>query len=245
MMKYFPNGYYPLLKVLAVILSAGLVERGGNNQSVKKGQKAYRTSFLPFCLLPPAFCLLALMGCSESGYLTPPTQSLGATLNSSAADQQPRYSYDGRYLVFTSDRQQGRGIFLYDVQQRRLIDLPGLNQLQTIQEQPDISADGRYIVYISEQLGKPNVFVYDRQALKSEAITENILGEIRNPTISGNGRFIAFESNRSGQWDIEIYDRGSNVELSLPSRSSTPVGNPDTSKPTLSPDNPDSAQPKP
>lgn len=209
MMKYFPNGKYPLLKVLAVVLSTGLI------------------------------------GCRESGYLTPPTQSLGATLNSSAAEQQPRYSYDGRYLVFTSDRQQGRGIFLYDVQQRRLIDLPGLNQPQTIQEQPDISADGRYIVYISEQLGKPDVFVYDRQTFKSEAITENILGEIRNPTISGNGRFIAFESNRSGQWDIEIYDRGSNVELSLPNRSSAPVGSPDKSEPALSPDNQDSAPPEP
>jgi len=236
MMKYFPNGYYPLLKVLAVVLSAGLVQRGGNNQSVKKGQKAYCTSFLPFCFLPPAFCLLALVGCRESGYLTPPTQSLGATLNSSAADQQPRYSYDGRYLVFTSDRQQGRGIFLYDVQQRRLIDLPGLNQPKTIQEQPDISADGRYIVYISEQLSKPDVFVYDRQTLTSQVITENILGGVRNPTISGNGRFIAFESNRSGQWNIEIYDRGSSVELSLPSRSSAPVASPDQSEPALSPD---------
>ena len=209
MMKYFPNGKYPLLKVLAVVLSAGLIS------------------------------------CRESGYLTPPTQSLGAALNSSAAEQQPRYSYDGRYLVFTSDRQQKRGIFLYDVQQRRLIDLPGLNQPQTIQEQPDISADGRYIVYLSEQLGKPDVFVYDRQTLKAEAITENILGEIRNPTISGNGRFIAFESNRSGQWDIEIYDRGSSVELSLPNRSSAPVGSPEISEPALPPDNPESAQPKP
>ncbi|NET56573.1 MAG: TolB family protein [Symploca sp. SIO2E6] len=208
-MNNLPKGYYPLLKVLVVVLSTGLV------------------------------------GCSSRGYLTPPTQSLGATLNSSAAEQQPRYSYDGRYLVFTSDRQQGRGIFLYDVQQQRLIDLPGLNQLQAIQEQPDISADGRYIVYISEQLGKPDVFVYDRQTLKSEAITKNILGEIRNPTISGNGRFIAFESNRSGQWNIEIYDRGSHIELSLPSSSSAVIGSPDKSQPTFAPDNPDSAPTKP
>jgi len=200
-MNYFPNGCHPLLKVLAVVLSAGLV------------------------------------GCRDSGYLTPPTQSLGASLNSSAAEQQPRYSYDGRYLVFTSDRQQGRGIFLYDIQQRRLIDLPGLNKSLIIQEQPDISADGRYIVYISEELGKPDVFVYDRQTLNSEAITKNILGEIRNPTISGNGRFIAFESNRSGQWDIEIYDRGSNIELSLPNSSSAGVGSPNNSQPGLSSDN--------
>lgn len=178
--------------------------------------------------------ILGLGGCLNSiwdglgshGFLTPPTQSLGATLNSVAPDQEPRYSYDGRYLVFASDRLAQRSIYLYDVQQRRLIDLPGLNQPGSLQEQPDISADGRYIVYISEQLGKPDVFVYDRQTLQAERITENILATVRHPTISGNGRFIAFESNRSGQWDIEIYDRGTNVELSLPTGLSAPTASP-------------------
>jgi len=189
--------------------------------------------------------MAGLVGCSNSlwdsfssrGFLTPPTQNFGAALNSSAADQEPGYSYDGRYLVFTSDRLAQRSIYLYDVQQRRLINLPGLNQPNTLQEQPDISADGRYIVYISEQLGKPDVFVYDRQTFQSERITENILGEVRHPTISGNGRFIAFESSRSGQWDIEIYDRGAGIELSLPTGSSAPVKPPETSTPA-SPENP-------
>ncbi len=169
--------------------------------------------------------LISLAGCSDSlfgdhaatgGFLTPPPQTFGATLNSQAAEGEPRFSYDGRYLVFTSNRQPHRGIFLYDVQNNRLIDLPGLNQPNSIQDQPDISADGRYIVYISQERGKPDVFVYDRQNLQSELITENLLSEVRHPTISGNGRFVAFESNRSGQWDVEIYDRGANVEPSLP-----------------------------
>lgn len=163
--------------------------------------------------------IVGLASCRDRGFLTPPTQNFGATLNSSAAEQEPRYSYDGRYIVFTSDRKAQRSIYLYDVQQRSLIDLPGLNQPSSFQEQPDISADARYIVYISEQLGKPDVFVYDRQTLQAEPITENILAEFRHPTISGNGRFIAFESNRTGQWDIEIYDRGADVELSLPTGS--------------------------
>lgn len=190
-----------------------------------------------------AVCLiLGLTSCLNSfwdsfnsrGFVTPPTQGLGATLNSAAPDQEPRYSYDGRYLVFSSDRLAQRSIYLYDVQQRRLIDLPGLNQRGSLQEQPDISADGRYIVYISEQLGKPDVFVYDRQTLQAERITENILAELRHPTISGNGRFIAFESTRSGQWDIEIYDRGAGVELSLPSASSAPAAPPQASPPSPS-----------
>ena len=170
-------------------------------------------------------------GCQEGTFLTPPVQTIGATLNSSAADGEPRYSYDGRYLVFSSDRNAQRGIFLYHVQQRRLVDLPGLNQPNILQEQPDISADGRYIVYISEEFGKPDVFVYDRQTMESKRITENILVEVRHPTIRGNGRFVAFESNRSGQWDIEIYDRGIDVDLSLPIDRSQP-SDPNAPSPT-------------
>ena len=162
------------------------------------------------------FLAIALSSCSESGYITPPTHNLGATLNTTAAETNPNFSHDGRYLVFTSDRDSQRNILVYDVPNRRLLDLPGLNQSQSMQSQGDISADGRYIVYVSEQLGKPNIFVYDRLARTSENITNNIVAEVRKPTISGNGRYITFESNRYGQWDIEIFDRGLGTQLSLP-----------------------------
>jgi Tol biopolymer transport system component len=204
MMKCCPSWDHTFLKVLALCLTIGLASCSG--------------SFWD--------------GFGSGGFVTPPTQNLGASLNSSAADQEPSYSYDGRYLVFASDRLAQRSIYLYDMQQRRLVDLPGLNQPNTLQEQPDISADGRYIVYISEQLGKPDVFVYARQTFEAERLTENILAEVRHPTISGNGRFVAFESNRSGQWNIEIYDRGTGVELSLPTGSAAP---PKASPPSSSP----------
>ncbi|MEA5509887.1 biopolymer transporter [Crocosphaera sp. UHCC 0190] len=162
-----------------------------------------------------------LSGCTEGTFVTPPTQPLGNTLNSTSAEQHPRLSYEGRYMVFASDRQGKRSIWLYDTQNGRLLPLPGLNQPGTVQDQPDISADGRYIVYVSEQEGKSDIFIYDRQSLEGKNITQDLLGEVRHPTISGNGRFIAFEFNRSGQWDIIIYDRGLNTPLSLP-------GNPET-----------------
>jgi Tol biopolymer transport system component len=159
---------------------------------------------------------IGLSSCQDSGYITPPTQILNATLNTTSAEGYSHFSHDGRYLVYTSDRNSKRGIFLYDLQSRRLIPLPGLNQPGSMQYQADISADGRYIVYVSEQLGKPDIFLYDRVAPESKNITQNFIGEVRNPTISGNGRFITFEGNRSGQWDIEIYDRGLGTDLSLP-----------------------------
>ncbi len=156
-----------------------------------------------------------LTGCQDSILITPPTQTIGATLNSQHQEENPQLSYDGRYLIFTSDRGNKKSIFLYDTQTRSLVPLPGLNQGGSIQEQPDISANGRFIVYLSEQEGKPDIFIYDRQTLTPKNITKNILAPVRNPSISGNGRFIAFESNRQGQWNIEIYDRGIEVELPI------------------------------
>ena len=177
-------------------------------------------------------CLVVgLVGCRDRSFLTPPTQTLGATLNSPVADSEPRLSYDGRYLVFASDRQSQRNVWLYDVQRRRLLPLPGLNKPNTMQHQPDISADGRYIVYLSEEQGKPDIFVYDRLKKSTERITTKVLGGVRHPTISGNGRFIAFESNHSGQWNIEIYDRGPQTTLSLPGQPANPAS-PDAAAPT-------------
>lgn len=158
----------------------------------------------------------SLFGCENSRYITPATQAINAKLNSTSAEGDAGFSYDGRYLVYASDRAAQRSVFLYDLQRRRLIALPGLNQSGSMQYQPDISADGRYIVYISEQLGKSDVFLYDRLNSKSQNITRNFIGEVRNPSISGNGRFISFEGNRRGQWDIEIYDRGVGIDFSQP-----------------------------
>lgn len=161
--------------------------------------------------------VLVLAGCRDrTTVLTPPPQALGSTLNSLAAEYQPALSYDGRYLVFSSDRRAQRQVYLYDIRRRQLLPLPGLNTPGSFVEQPTISADGRYIAYVSEQYGKPDVFVYDRQSLQTQVLTRDFRGEVRHPTISGNGRIIAFESNRTGQWNIEIIDRGGSAPPALP-----------------------------
>ena len=46
--------------LLILLLVFYLVQLGRNNPPVKRGEKASLPSFLPFCLLPSAFCLLAL-----------------------------------------------------------------------------------------------------------------------------------------------------------------------------------------
>jgi Tol biopolymer transport system component len=180
---------------------------------------------MKWCLKPPSVKLILaittlLLSSCQSRYITPATQVINASLNSFAAEGDANFSYNGRYLVYTSDRAAKRSVYLYDLQQRRLISLPGLNQPGSMQSQADLSADGRYIVYCSEQLGKSDIYLYDRSTATSNNLTQNFIGEVRYPSISGDGRFVTFEGNRSGQWDIEIYDRGTGIDLSAPPISS-------------------------
>jgi Tol biopolymer transport system component len=166
-----------------------------------------------------AITTLVLGSCQSSRYITPATQVINASLNSFSSEGDASFSYNGRYLVYTSDRTTKRSVYLYDLQQRRLISLPGLNQPGSMQSQADISGDGRYIVYYSEQLGKSDIYLYDRSTGTSGNLTKNFIGEVRRPSISADGRFVSFEGNRSGQWDIEIYDRGTGINLSAPQNS--------------------------
>lgn len=154
------------------------------------------------------------VGCSEIE--TP----LGSTsLNSNYNEEQPTLSGNGRFLAFVSNRNGRRRILLYDLQERRLLDLPGLNYSGAIAESPSLSYTGRYIAYLGDRNGKPAIAVYDRTTRHSQPLTLWYRGQVRNPSISPDGRYIVFESGRRGQWDIELIDRGPDIELDTPSSS--------------------------
>ena len=159
--------------------------------------------------------MVLLVGCLDTQLFNPP-QVLTGGINSQSVDEHPAYSADGRYLAFASDRYNNRDIFLYDFQERRLVDLPNLNRRDSRQDEPALNADGRFIVYISGERGKSDVFIYDRQTQRSQLLTGNIRGSVRHPTISGNARFVAFESSQLGQWHIVTVDRGVSVPVNLP-----------------------------
>ncbi len=154
-------------------------------------------------------CCLLLLGCNQLWVNTPP-QIIPGDINSQAPDQYPSYSSDGRYLAFASDRNLNRDIFLYDLQQRVLIELPGLNRPDSSQDQPALSADARLIAYVSTERGKPDIFVYDRQTQRSQLLTAGLRGTVRHPTITGDGRLVAYESSTLGQWHIVVMNRGAN-----------------------------------
>lgn len=144
--------------------------------------------------------LAVISGCN-SALLTQP-EIIPGGINSNSAEEYPAYSNDGRYLAFASDRWGQRDIFLYDLENRKLVSLPNLNRRNSSQDQPALSADGRYIVYVSTERGKTDILVYDRQKQKSELLTANIKGSAQHPTISGDGSQVAFQTSELGQWKI-------------------------------------------
>jgi Tol biopolymer transport system component len=159
-----------------------------------------------------------LSACGNSGSVSAPL-----TLNSRYTDEQPSLSGDGRMLAFVSNRDGDRKIFLFDLQQRRFIDLPRLNRRDAIAEQPSLSYTGRYLVYLASDYARPEIELYDRATGQVQVLSQGYRGWVRSPRISPDGRFVAFESGARGQWDIELLDRGVNTELDLPEgRSSSP-----------------------
>lgn len=134
-------------------------------------------------------------------------------LNSLVTDEQPALSGNGRFLGFVSNRDGQRQILLYDLQQRRFVDLPFLNRPNAIAQNPSLSYSGRYIVYTASDAGEPDIYLYDRKSNRSRKITRRYQGWVRHPSISPEGRYITFETGRRGQWDLEVIDRGPRIEL--------------------------------
>lgn len=150
-----------------------------------------------------------LSGCGGyPRYLNFPFDNAGRSLNSPAEELTPKVS--GNYIAFVSDRNGSQGIYLFNAQTRRLIDLPGLNSLDEIASHPAVSEDGRYLVFAASRQGKSDIYLYDRETQQKRDLTPNLNAETRNPTISADGDRIAFEIAQNGQWDIRVIDRFGN-----------------------------------
>lgn len=164
--------------------------------------------------LPAIFLSGLLSSCSSSYQLLDfPFDSGGRSLNSPTAELTPRIA--SRYIVFSSDRFGRQDIYMFDMVNRSLVDLPGLNAFDAIASNPAVSENGRYIVFSGSRQGRGGIFLYDRETRQSRNLTANLPAEVRNPTISADGSRIAFASSVNGQWDIFVYDR-SGQPLNIP-----------------------------
>lgn len=148
---------------------------------------------------------LLLTSCAGSRLIQYPVNSNETSLNSPAAEFDPQIT--DRYIVFASDRRGRQNIYLYDRQEKALVDLPGLNRLDTIASTPTVSSNGQYITFLATQGKQSNIYLYNRETRQLRNLTQNLQAEVRNPTMSGEAGMVAFESSVNGQWDILVYNR--------------------------------------
>jgi Tol biopolymer transport system component len=147
------------------------------------------------------------------------------------SDTHPSLSLDGRYCAFASEvENQVSKVFLWDRQEKKLVDLPGLNDVPNAQLHPALTGKGdllalaawdrpgassRWDVILYDVAGKK---VLDRPRFNSPKADE------RMPCFSGDGKLLAYASNApagTGLTDVYLFDRGMDRVIALPEMNST------------------------
>lgn len=118
-----------------------------------------------------------------------------------ALDYDAVFSPDGRYIVFTSERDGNPSLYVLDREQEGAPRL--LVRSTAMQDQASVSPDGRWVAFVSTHTGNADIyllpFVPDSTQDVSNAVnlTQHPGGDFR-PTFSPDGDRIAFSSDRDG-----------------------------------------------
>ena len=153
-----------------------------------------------------------------------------------AFDTHPRYSPDGRKVLFTSDRSGSENLWWIDVEKKDTL------QVTKDHDQNFPSAawtpDGNYIVYSKGKLNVQLYMVHKNGGGGVQLISEPAALKAIDPAVSPDGRYIYF-SKRFGPWtynaqlpqyQIGVYDRQNSKVSEITSRYGsgfTPVLSPD------------------
>ena len=111
----------------------------------------------------------------------------------------PKYSPDGRRIVFMSDRTGSDELWTTDSEGQHAMQLTSFARATL--GSPRWSPDGRRIAFDSTADGLPNIYVIAAEGGAARRITSGGASNVR-PSWSRDGKWIYFGSNRSGAWEI-------------------------------------------
>lgn len=164
--------------------------------------------------LPAALVYERVVGGNQDVYLTPAGGGHERRLTDDPAqDGLPRFTHDGKKVLFTSDRSGNWQIWEVDANggQARRVRVNGHKEWQV-----DESRDGRRLAFLSDLEGPECLFVMDRATGETRRLVRHgghsILG---NPHWSPDGRRIVFSSNWRIGHQIYLLDTESREDARL------------------------------
>lgn len=146
---------------------------------------------------------------------------LGKTPN---AQFSPSLSGDGSLLAVTAWSRPGRnprwdGV-LFDVGRKQLLELPGLNTVETDERRVAISPDGNWLAFTTNAAdgeGLTDIRLYNRRTRAVDELREmNSAGSDSFPSVSRDGRYVCFVSDRGEGMDVLLFDREERRLVDLP-----------------------------
>jgi len=126
-----------------------------------------------------------------------------------ANDYNASFSRDGKWIVFTSERNGSADIY------RAHPDGSGLEQLTndpSFDDQAAFSPDGEKIAFVSSRNKQADIFILDIATKKIMNITNHPAGDFR-PSWSPDGEWIAFSTDRDAQRIMPVFTLWHSTEI--------------------------------
>jgi tricorn protease len=117
-----------------------------------------------------------------------------------AADDWPRWSPDGKRLVFSSDEKGNQDVFTLDLATRERKAVTSSPKEDAF---PSWAPDGRRVVFTSDRAGNKDLWVLDLETGEERALTADPKDD-DDAVFSADGKWIAFDSGRGGNQAIWV-----------------------------------------
>jgi len=141
------------------------------------------------------FSIWRIPGPNSADKRSPPLKFI----SSKQTDLSPKYSPDGKSILFQSTRSGDLEIWICDSEGRNPVQLTSFGGAQL--GSPRWSPDSQSIAFDSTKEGNADIYVISVEAGRVRRVTTEAFNEVR-PSWSRDGRWIYFGSDRTGDWQI-------------------------------------------